>query len=350
MQRFGKPSQTFFRRVIFPRLGAKRSDILIGPKSGVDSAVVDIGNRKVLVTTTDPLSFIPELGPQASAWLSVNLVASDLTTSGLSPQYGIFDFNLPPTMKDSGFATYWDSFHRECLRLGLAIVGGHTGRYKGCDYTIIGGGVMLAIGSKDNYLTSAMAESGDDILLTKGAAIETTAVLTRVFPQTVRRALGTRLFERAWKYLTNVSTVREALIAVLVGVHSEGVTAMHDATEGGVMAAVLELARASRLGVELDLSSISVSQETREICRLFRIDPLTSLSEGSLIIACKPEKTNRLLNKIRSERIGADVIGRLTKRTRSTFGSSRRGRVRLRYPKFDPYWRAYWKAIKKGWN
>lgn len=168
--------------MIFRRLGVKRREIVVGPRFGVDNSVVRIAKRSVLVATTDPLSFIPELGASSSAWLSVNLLASDLATSGFAPQYGIFDFNLPPSMNDRLFTEYWAAFHKECSRLGLAIVGGHTGKYEGCNYTIIGGGVLFAIGAEKEYLTSAMARDGDDIVLTKGAAIETTAILTRVFP------------------------------------------------------------------------------------------------------------------------------------------------------------------------
>jgi hydrogenase expression/formation protein HypE len=346
----GKVSREYLDRVIYHSLGSKRHKVLVGPHFGVDNAVVRIGTGRVLVVTTDPLSFIPELGARESAWLSVNLLASDLTTSGFPPQYGVFDFNLPPTMKDSNFTAYWDSFHRECSRLGLAIVGGHTGRYEGCDYTIIGGGVMFAEGPEDSYLTSSMAHSGDDIILTKGAAVETTAVLAHVFPRTVRKALGSRLFERACRYLHQVTTVQEALTAVTVGVHSRGVTAMHDTTEGGVTAGVLELGSASRLGVEIDLDSIQISQETREICRLFRIDPLTSLSEGSLMISCEPGKTGKLLSKLHSGGIAAGVIGRLTKNAGEAFALGKRGRTLLKYPKFDPYWGAYQKAVKKGWT
>ncbi len=336
--------------MIFKRLGVKRREILVGPTFGVDNSVVRIAKGTVLVATTDPLSFIPELGARDSARLSVNLLASDLATSGFAPQYGIFDFNLPPTMKDSQFAEYWDAFHRECLRIGLTIVGGHTGKYEGCDYTIIGGGVLFAIGPEKEYLTSAMARDGDDVVLTKGAAIETTAILSRVFPRTVRRALGVRLFDRSQRYLRKVTTVEDALTAVAVGVHRNGVTAIHDATEGGVTAAVMELAMASGLGLELDLDKIPISEETEDICRLFRIDPLISLSEGSLVVACRPAKTKRLLNRLRSRGIEAEKIGNLTSRTRLAYGTNARGRFRVRYPKSDPYWKAYWKAIRKGWN
>jgi len=346
----GKADRGFLHRVVYRKLGAHRPEILVGPEFGVDNAVVKVGGGKVLVATTDPLSFIPALGPQNSAWLSVNLLASDLTTSGFAPQYGIFDLNLPPEMNDTAFAHYWKAFHKECKQLGVSVVGGHTGRYEGCGYTIIGGGVLYALGSEDRYLSSAMAESGDDIILTKGAAVETTAVLTRAFPRTVRRALGARLYERAWGWLTKVTTVKDALTAASVGVHRQGVTAMHDATEGGVIGAILEFADASGLGAELDLDDISVEEETREVCKFFQIDPLVSLSEGSLIIACRPGMTGRVLNRLSSERIESTVIGSLNSKAGFVYGTSRKGRFRMRYPKADPYWKAYRKATMKHWN
>lgn len=209
-RKFGKPSQEYLRKVIFRQLGAKRRNVIVGPRFGVDNAILRTAPGKVLVATTDPVSFIPGLRPEESAWLSLNLIASDLTTSGFAPQFGIFDFNLPPQMTDAIFTAYWQAFHTECLRLGVAIVGGHTGRYPGCDYSVIGGGVLYAVGPETDYLTSAMALPGEDIILTKGVAVETTAVLASAFPRTVRRAIGSKLFQNAQDYVEKVSTVRDA--------------------------------------------------------------------------------------------------------------------------------------------
>jgi len=336
--------------VVFKRLGAKRSDVIAGPRFGVDNAVIRIGDGRVLIATTDPLSYIPSLGPSESAWLSVNLVASDLATSGFPPQYGIFDFNLPPRMPNRLFANYWKSFHYECKRLGLTIIGGHTGRYEGCDYTVIGAGVMYAIGLEERYLISSMAQPGDDIILTKGAAIETTAVLARTFPKAIRKVLGENLFEKARTYLHQVSTVKDCLTATSMGVHEKGVTAMHDATEGGVMAAVFELASASNLGAELDLDAVPISPETEGICKLFRINPLTSLSEGSLIMTCDPNKTRRMIGMLRMASITSSRIGRLTKVRDICCVDPKGTKRRIHYPKFDPYWSAYWKATTKRWK
>jgi len=324
--------------------------VLVGPAFGVDNAVVQLGNRRVLVATTDPLSYIPALGPRDSAWLSVHLLASDLATSGFSPQYGLFDLNLPPTLSDSNFSKYWLSFHKECERLGLSIIGGHTGRYQGVDFTIVGGGFFMATGPEDRYLTSSMARNGDDVMLTKGAAIETTAVLTHTFPRMVKKALGTRLFDKAWNYLYKVSTVEDALTAASVGVRRHGVTAMHDATEGGVIAGIIELTMASNLGLVLDLEEIEVSEETRGLCELFKIDPMVSLSEGSLIIASRPSKTDKVLAKLSSRGIPASIVGKLTSRFRGCRAVTRKGVHNLRYPTADPYWKAYAKARQKHWS
>ena len=346
----GKVEPAFLKRVVYSQLGSKRPEVSVGPTSGVDTSVVKLGNGKVLVTTTDPISLIPSIGARDSAWLSAHLIASDIATSGLRPSYGVFDFNLPPSMTDSVFAAYWKSFHTTCRELGLAIIGGHTGRYAGCDYTIIGGGVMMLLGREGRYLTSEMGKVGDDLILTKGAAIETTAVLTRSYPRRVRRVLGTRLFERAWDYLRLVTAVEDALAAASVGLHEAGVTAMHDATEGGVIAAALELATASKLGLRLDLDEIGISEETRQVCKLFGINPLTSLSEGSLMIACRPSASSKVLNKLSSKGIAAKVVGGLIPASKGHQSTGKRGRSHLQYPAVDPYWKAFQVASRKGWS
>jgi hydrogenase expression/formation protein HypE len=350
LPRLGKAGQSILESVIYKSLGASSSQLVVGPAFGLDNSVVRLSRGRVLVATSDPLSYIPSLGPKASAWLSVHLLASDLTTSGFSPQFGLFDFNLPPTLSDANFAKYWRAFHQECKKLGLSIIGGHTGRYPGIDYTIVGGGVVMAIVPEDHYLTSGMAHNGDDVVLTKGAAIETTAVLTRSFPRRVRKALGSRLFDNAWNYLYKVSTVADALTASSIGVRHRGATAMHDATEGGVIAGLIELTTASRLGLTVDLEQINVSEETQRLCELFKIDPLVSLSEGSLIVASRPTRTEKIRSKLSSRGISSSIIGSMTSKFRGCKATTSKGTRSLGYPNVDPYWKAYSKAIKRGWS
>jgi hydrogenase expression/formation protein HypE len=330
--------------------GAKSASIIVGPKPGVDVSVLRIDNRRVMIVSCDPVSFIPSIGPDASARMSVYEVASDVATSGIPPRYAMIDLNLPPQLSDSVLTRYWKSFHKACIELGLSIVGGHTGRFQGCDYSIIGGAMLWVSCGKNDYLTSMMAKADDDLILTKSAGYGATSVLTEAFPRTVRKAIGTSSFEKARKYFFQSNTVKDAVTAASAGIHERGVTAMHDATEGGIVSALLEMAEASGLGGSVFLDDIPISDETRELCRFFRIDPLVSLGEGCLVIACRPHRTDAVIGRLRSRGINATVVGRLSSKIRGMYGVTRKGRARLRYPTMDPYWRAYWRAVEKGWS
>jgi hydrogenase maturation factor len=335
---------------VFRFNGHKSREILVGPHPGVDVSVVEIGQGQVMIASCDPISFIPHLGPRDSAVMSVNEVASDVATSGVRPTYAMFDLNLPPHFSDVLLRRYWRSIHETCKDLGLSIIGGSTGRFEGCDYSIIGGATMWTTCRKNEFLTSSMAHDGDDLIFTRSAAYGATSVLARAFPKTVRKHLGQSLFENAWKYLRGANTVKDSLSAVKVGIHQRGVTAIHDVTEGGSVAGIVEMAEASDLGGVIDLDSVPVSEETLEICKLFKLDPLTSLGEGSLLIASRPHRTRRVIDILQSGGTRATVIGQLSSRTGGLFGVSRKGRVRIRYPKRDPYWNAYWRALRKGWS
>src|SRR5260370_41803190 len=110
------------------------------------------------------------------------------------------------------------------------------------------------------------------------------------------------------------------------------------------------MAEASDLGGVIDLEIVPVSAETLEICKLFHLDPLTSLGEGSLLIASRPHRTRRVIDVLQSSGTRATVIGQLSSRTRGLFGVSTKVRTRIRYPKRDPYWNAYSQALRKGWS
>jgi len=346
----GKPTSEVMRETVFRFKGRKSRKVLVGPRAGVDVSVVEIGDGQVMIASCDPISFIPHLGPKDSAVLSVNEVASDVATSGIGPSFALFNLNLPPHFSNALLKNYWKSIHETCDDLGISIIGGHTGRFEGSDYSVVGSATMWATCRQDEYLTSSMAEDGDDLIFTKSAAYGATSVLARAFSRTVRKHLGPSLFDRALKYLAGANTVKDSLCAVKAGIHQRGVTAIHDVTEGGTLAGVVEMAEASDLGGVIDVESIPVSEETLEICKLFHLDPLTSLGEGSLLIASSPHRTKRVIDILQSRGTRATVIGKLSSRTGGLFGVSRKGGIRIRYPKRDPYWNAYWRALRKGWS
>lgn len=344
LPQYGKISKDLFDRVIYPNLGRRNAKILVGPAIGVDTCVIRTARNQVLVATTDPISFIPDLGAEYSAWQSVNLIASDLATSGFPPQFALFDLNIPPTMKSSDFKKYWNALSRECERLGIAVVGGHTSRFEGLNSTVIGAGMMFSFGREDEYKTSQDGNVGDKVVVTKGAAIATTAILARAFPHTLGKKIGKNSLKKARAYLSKTTAVNDSLIAA-----KAGAGALHDATEGGILSALYELAHASKTGLRVDLELIPISEETREICRIFKIDPYTSLSEGSLVLSCKPSRVASVLSGLRSAGIRAGVVGELTARKSGIVVRDSSGKESpIKYPVVDPYWRTYYNSKTRG--
>jgi hydrogenase expression/formation protein HypE len=346
----GKFPLDIIEKIVYSKLGAHKPEILVGPGHGCDNAVVKLGNNQVLVVTADPLSMIPALGVKDSAWLSVNLLASDLATCGFPPQFIMVNLSLPPSMTDREFEGYWSAFHEACRKLGVAILGGHTGRYVGCDYTIIGGGVMMALAPENQYLSSNMSKPGDLLIMTKGVAIAATGILSRVFPETIEKAHGSAFLKRSQAYFSQFSVVEDALTAASTGLRDEGVTSMHDVTEGGLLGALYELSEASGNGLEIELSDVVVTEEAKRVCDLFKIDPYSTLSEGTLIITAKPKKAEKVLQALKSKKIRSAVIGKVTDAQEGRWVKRNGMREALKKPSGDPYWEAYWKAQQKGWK
>lgn len=348
----GKVSRKILREVVMKNRGARSPATLVGPSLGFDNAIISLGKGRVMVVTCDPLSIIPSLGMKESAWLTVHELASDFTTSAVPPEFAVLNFNLPPALTMDDFSLYFSEVSSECKRLGISIVGGHTGKYPGCDFTIVGGGFLMGSTQEGRYLTPAMAHGGDSVLITKGAAIETTAVFARVFPESVTARLGESVQRRAADYLPSCSTVKDALSASSVGIKGDGVSSMHDATEGGVLGGLYELAEASGRRIEVDPLRIFVSEETRKICSLFRLDPLTTLSEGTLIITCSKKNTNQVQRKLSRADIQSYVVGEVVKEGPSGLWLVDNERRAKRYlpPYYDQYWDAYSRAVKKGWR
>jgi hydrogenase maturation factor len=357
----GKLPPAAFERIVAPHLGAARPEVLVGPRVGGDCAVVKLSAGRVMALTTDPLSLIPCLGLAASARLACHLLASDLWTSGIPPAYATVDFNLPPHMGDEEFATYWEAMSDEWARLDVAVVAGHTGRYPGCDYSVIGAATLVGVGDEGRYLSPAMAAPGDRVIVTKGCAVEATAVAAHLIPTRLTAALETlgmtrpeaeAALARARASLAQVSVVADCRAALRVGVRDRGVSALHDATEGGVLGGLLELAKASGNDLRVDAACIPLGAEARAASEAWGgIDPLWTLSEGSLIAAVRPASSAVVLAALADEGIPAAEVGEVMAGRGRLWLTESGGSVRtIDVPEPDPYWPAYQRAVGEGWS
>ena len=347
MPEIGKISPAVFNEVIFPRLGAKSDKILVGPQHGVDVGIVEIGNKAVSFTT-DPVFIVPEYGWERAAWFAIHIIASDSVTSGLRPKYLSIDLNLPMAMTRKQLEITWDVIHKECEKLGIAVVTGHTARYENCGYPMVGGATMVGIGELNEYVTPRFAKAGDKIIITKGPAIEATGIFATMFPQLIEKQFGRNFSGKVQKIFYMMSVVEDALTAITVGVRDNGVSAMHDATECGIWGGLYEVAQAAGLGVRVKKEKIVVTDGVLEICQWLGIDPYASISEGTLIIACRPHKAENIVRVLASKGIKSSIVGELTSEKKGMTLLEGGKEKKLEHPIVDPFWRAFYDAIEKN--
>ena len=344
----GKIDDEFFKTLIYPGLGARREEVTVGPEYGVDVSIVQLSDGLAMAITSDPLSLVPTLGLRESAWLSVQLMANDMATTGFAAKYAQFVLNLPPWLNVEDFETYWHHIHEFCEKSGIAITGGHTGQVEGQQSTIAGGGTMITVAPCDELLTSKGASPGDLLIVTKESAIISSSILALSFPQTVKNACGTEIYQAACDLFYQTTSVQESLAAVEVGRQQQGVTAMHDVTEGGVLGAIHELSSASGCGVEVEVEKIPVGDAQRQICDSFGIDPLFSVGAGALIITARAEKAKRIVTHLQDKGIKATIIGKMMEKGQGQHLLEGPARKPLKHPGTDPYWKAFFLAFKKG--
>jgi hydrogenase expression/formation protein HypE len=340
-QSTGKVTSTVFTDVILGRLGAHDRDVLVGPQHGVDVGILRIAPGVAMALTTDPVFVVPGYGWQRAAWFAVHILASDAATSGLQLRWMAVDLNLPSDITEAELAALWTAYSRACEDLGLAVVTGHTARYDGCNWPMVGGATCAAIGPESAFVTPAMAWPGDSVVVTKGAAIEATALLAATFPDRLARGVGKEVTAAADRLFEQMTVVPEARVAARYGLRERGVTAMHDATEGGVLGALAELAAAAQVGLRVYLDAIPVRPEVRMVCDHVGIDPYSSISEGTLIATVRPEHAGGFLAALAQAGIQAAMIGEVTDSSSGTVLVDR-GRERpLEHPGVDPFWAVF---------
>jgi len=330
----GKLDPYMLRQIVFNRLGKHDSRLLLGPGIGEDATVIDFGDR-ALVVHSDPITgAIENIG-----WLAVNVCTNDIATRGVRPLWILTVLLLPEGISSAQLKNMTTQIDEAAKELGIAVVGGHSEITPGIDRPIL---ITTALGEtpKENFVRTSGAQIGDSIIVTKGAAIEGTAILSQELDSLLQRKIDKKIIERAKQFLRKVSVVKDALTATEVG----GVHAMHDATEGGIAGGIQEIAWASNVGIIAYESKIPIYEETEAICRVLKIDPLKTISSGALIIAAHPEKAEKILAALKDRGIHAAIVGRVVGKKEGIHIVRKNG-SRLNLSK--PVKEELWKALKK---
>lgn len=283
---------------------ARDPDILVGPGLGRDAAAIAVGER-VLVAKNDPITFASEGG--AAHLVEVN--ANDVACMGATPRWLLVTALLPHGVTPADVLNQFAELRETCRQRSVELIGGHTEIVPGLVRPILVG-MMLGDAASHELVRPGEARPGDVLLITKGLAIEGTALLARERADVLQERVGGELVRAAASLLDEpgISILAEAEIARRTG----EITALHDPTEGGFASAVRELAIVSGAGVEIEAEAIPILDETRAVAEALGIDPLGMLASGSLLIATRAEGVATILRGMESAGIPVSVVGRLT--------------------------------------
>ena len=297
----GKIPQELLAKLIasVPALGDR---VVLGPGIGLDCAVLEFGDA-CLVLKTEPITF----ASQEIGWYAVQIAVNDVVTSGARPKWMLLTSLLPENKTTPALiAEIGNQVADSCRKAGISLIGGHTEITYGIDRPIL---VTTMIGevSAEELITPKGIIDGDLLILTKGVPVEATALLAREFPAQLEQILTPDEIRCAQDYLYSpgISVMHDALLAASCG----GVHAMHDPTEGGVATALWEMAIASETCLQVDLTAVPISAVSAKICAAFHLDPLGVISSGALLLACQPQKSAEILEKLSQNGIPAAIIG-----------------------------------------
>ncbi len=295
----GKLTNEELQRIILSQLGPNREDVLMGAGVGEDCAAIRFG-EEACVLSTDPIT----AASTRLGHLAVQVSLNDVASSGAEPLGVLLTVLAPPESTAEDIGQVIREAAEEAAAQGLQIIGGHTEitdavRRMLVSSTVVGRAKLTAL------VSTGGAQPGDALIMTKQAAIEGTAILARAAAERLRGALTEQELAQALAMAELVSVLPEGRIAA-----ANGATAMHDATEGGVLGAAWELAEASGLGLRIELDAIPVHAVTRKLCDVLGIDALRLISSGVMLIA-HPEGA-RLCEVLRAQGIEAAVIGAFT--------------------------------------
>jgi hydrogenase maturation factor len=327
----GKIPVDILKEVVFKNIGASRREVALGPTAGVDGAVIDFGNKSLIVSMDPITGAVERIG-----WLAVNVNANDVATFGVEPAFLSSCLLLPEGAGKRMVEVISRQMNDAAKELGIAIVGGHCESTPGLTSPIVVGCAM-GITEKGKYVTAAGAQPGDQLILTKSAGIEGTAILASDREARLKETLSAATMQNAKNFYTRISVVKDALTAFRAG----GVHAMHDPTEGGVAGGIHEMADASGTGVTVLQERIAVQPETAAVCRFFRIDPLQLISSGALLIAAEAKKADEIVESLLRQQVQASVIGEFHGDVGKRLLTGKNGETRdLPRPVSDHLWRA----------
>lgn len=296
-----KFSLDVLKKYVHPYIKKNGSDVILGSVFGEDVALTRIEDG-MLVSHVDPIvGAIKDIG-----WLAVHVACNDVATSGAPPRWILLLVLVPNKEDELLLAEIMRDAGRAADEIGVSIIGGHTGYSSNLSRPLVAVTALGTLTNQNPVLTKG-AQVGDHLFVTKGIALEGTAILANDFANTASRlGLSNQELAQARELMKGVSIIPEALILA-----QQGATAMHDVTRGGLLETLLEMARISDVGMQVDANRIPILPVVSRFAQVFQFDPLKMISSGTLAATIPPEHVEAAKRHLEDKGIGFADIGQI---------------------------------------
>ncbi|CAN2047924.1 hydrogenase expression/formation protein HypE [Candidatus Magnetomoraceae bacterium gMMP-13] len=299
--------------------------VLICPRVGEDTAAVSVDKEEILILKSDPITFATD----SIADYAVLVNANDIATSGADPRWLLTTILFPCGITASESLHIINQLKEVCRKWNITLCGGHTEITDAVTRQVIIG-MLAGTVSKKGLIDKSRMKQGDKVLLTKGIAVEGTAIIAREFSEKLKYlGMSEKKIKECSDFLCHISIINEAKIAISSG----GITAMHDVTEGGLATALSEFSIAGKHNIRINMEKISIFPQTQKICQLLDINPLGLIGSGSLLISCKPDYAEKIINNLHNANIKAACIGEVVNKGREV-KAMKEGR-QVEWPSFE---------------
>lgn len=254
------------------------TDVLVGPAVGEDACALALPGG-VLLAASDPVT----LTGRAPGRHAVVVNANDIAVAGVRPRWFLAVILLPPGTAAEEVEALFSEIRVALGEIGAVLVGGHSEITPAVTRPVVVG-QMLGLAENGRFLATAGTRPGDLVLQIGPVPVEGAAVLAAeagdrlagADPGVVRTA--TAATERP-----GISVVDAALAAAALGAR-----ALHDPTEGGLAAALHEMASAAGIRLRVDGNQVVWFEPGVALCRLLGADPWATLASGALLAAFDP--------------------------------------------------------------
>lgn len=306
----GKVSESIFKRSILKHIKTKRNEVSSGAGLGVDCAIFSLTDTDKMVTAMQQAVVKIETDTDKEAPLRVSMehliqrCLNDLAAGGAECFAMNIAMMMPKSTEEYRIKQMILDAQKICGALSIEIAGVDTKVMeivKEPVVTVTGFGRLI----EDYDIRKQQPMPGQDIVLTKWIGLEGTAMLAELNREKLLQRYPAYLVDEAASFRQFMSVIPEAATAIKSGVY-----AMHNATEGGIFAALWEMAERSGVGLTIDLKKIPLRQETVEVCECCNCNPYELLCGGCMVMTA--DDGLGLVEALREQNIHATIIGKIT--------------------------------------